>query len=347
MSNPSIPARCDSRKSNPCPQFYYITKKSKKSRLFGSFLFWVVFGISYQISYTGYYMQEHTNEAAEKIKTKRRTAKRRFRLRTWQKAIIGVILAAIVGFGSYAGYVYATSPDVIRNPKLEHYHFRMQILVNGKAENFNTKSYQTGYAKDQCNANLPEQPIHFHDSKDQFTHIHWEGMTGGMVMKYYGWNYIGGIDDALGYKLNDLSDIQKVTTHGNYLSPVAKDDTFYIYTGDENGYQKQSFDDWKNKDLEDFFGKTSNSPSHELNKSGDVGVLDTLFPKAYAHGTADDADGDDGATVPTETEQEKLIRINNLLGNIVVFVQKDAPTDQQIKDRFNDLEPLTDSTCGG
>jgi len=56
---------------------------------------------------------------------------------------------------SYAGYVYAASPAVVRDPKLEHYHFRMQILVNGKAENFSTKAYQTGYAKDQCNANLP------------------------------------------------------------------------------------------------------------------------------------------------------------------------------------------------
>ncbi|HJM04062.1 MAG TPA: hypothetical protein QF549_00280 [Candidatus Saccharimonadaceae bacterium] len=290
-------------------------------------------------------MQEHNDSDEGLSVEKNKHAKRRRGLSTWHKVVLGVILAAIVTVGSYAGYIYAVSPNVIRNPKLEHYHFRMQILVDGKAEDFGTQAYQTGYAKDQCNANLPEQPIHFHDNKDQFTHIHWEGMTGGMVMKYYGWNYIGGIDGALGYKLNDLSDIQQVTTHGNYLPDVPKDDTFYIYTGDENSYKKQSFEDWKNKDLEDFFGKTSNSPAHELNKSGDVSVLDILFPKAYAHGTAEDADGDDGAAA--ETDQEKLTRINNLLGNVVIFVQKDEPTDQQIKARFNDLEPLTDSTCGG
>ena len=48
-----------------------------------------------------------------------------------------------------------------------------------------------------------------------------------------------------------------------------------------------------------------------------------------------------------ETEEEKLTRINNMIGNVVIFVQKDKPTDQQIKERFNDLEPLSDSTCGG
>lgn len=290
-------------------------------------------------------MKTHVDDTQEPTVEKTKIVKPRVRLRTWHKIVIGTVLVLIVGLGSYAGYMYAVSPEVIRNPKLEHYHFRMQISVNGKAEDFSTEAYQTGYAKDQCNANLPEQPIHFHDNKDQFTHIHWEGMTGGMVMKYYGWNFIGGKDSSLGYKLNDLANIQEVTTHGSYLPSISKDDAFYIYTGDENTYKQQSFEDWKNKDLEDFFGKTSNSPAHELNKSGDVSVLDLLFPKAYAHGTEDDAHGDDGATA--ETDQEKLTRINNLLGNVVIFVQKDKPTDQQVKARFNDLEPLTDSTCGG
>ena len=253
---------------------------------------------------------------------------------------------AIIGIASvYGGYIYASSPGAIRNPKLEHYHFRMQILVDGKAEDFSTETYQTGYAKDQCNANLPEKPIHFHDNKDQFTHIHWEGMTGGMVMKYYGWNYIGGIDNALGYKLDDIGDIQKVTTHGNYLPQVPKDATFYVYTGNEKAYTARSFDDWKNQDLEEFFGTTSNSPAHDTNKNGgeQAGLVNQLFPTAYAHGSENDSDGADAS----ETEQEKLTRINNLLGNVVIFAQKDKPTDQQIKERFSDLEPLSDSTCGG
>lgn len=260
-------------------------------------------------------------------------------------AAILVATAIIILFLILAGYVYANSPDVIRNPKLEHYHFRMQILVNGKAENFGTEGYQTGYNKDQCNANLPEQPIHFHDKKDQFTHIHWEGMTGGMVMKYYGWNFIGGMDNALGYKLDDLANIQKVTTHGDYLPDVPLDPVkFHIYTGEQSDYKKQSFDDWKNKDLEEFFGKTSNFPAHKINKGEDVGLLDSLFPKAYAHGTEDHSTPQG---VGAESEEQKLTRINNLIGNVVIFVQNDIPTDQQIKDRFSKLEPLTDSTCGG
>lgn len=286
-------------------------------------------------------MPDKNDDAIDTIEPKKEKSgrKARFSKRLKILAIIAAVLVLLPAV--YAGYVYAASPAVIRNPKLEHYHFRMQILVNSKAEDFSTEAYQTGYSKDQCNANLPEQPIHFHDNKDQFVHIHWEGMTGGMVMKYYGWNYIGGVNNALGYKLDKLSDAQKVTTHGNYLPAVSKDAQFYVFTGDENSYKERSFDDWKNQDLEQFFGRTSNFPAHELNKQKSS-LLDKAFPKAYAHGTENDSDGADN-----ETEQEKLTRINNLEGNVVIFVQNDKPTDQQIKDRFNKLLPLDDSTCGG
>lgn len=290
-------------------------------------------------------MQEETPATIRQIAEHPPTKKNRNLKRI--KIAAAAITVPVLIATSYVGYVYASSPAVIRNPKLEHYHFRMQIVVDGKAEDFSTEGYQTGYAKDQCNANLPEQPIHFHDNKDQFTHIHWEGMTGGMVMKYYGWNYIGGVGNALGYKLDDLGDIQKVTTHGDYLPKLADNEQFYIYTGDENGYQEKSFADWKDKDLEDFFGKTSNFPAHKINNGEQTSLLDRLFPKASAHGGVDDgADGEPGEEV-IETEEEKLTRINNMIGNVVIFAQNDKPSDEQIKARFNDLEPLSDSTCGG
>lgn len=260
------------------------------------------------------------------------------------KIVSLILVPTLLLMVAFASYIYAVSPSVVREPKLEHYHFRMQILIDGKAEDFGSDTYQTGYNKDLCNANLPEQPIHFHDKKDQFTHVHWEGMTGGMVMKYYGWNYIGGINDALGYKLDNLQDIQKVTTHGNYLPKIAKDSKIYIYSGDEKGYKERSFEDWKNQDLEKFFGVKSNSPAHDINYGLEqASILDKLFPKAYAHGTANDADGDDGG----ETDEQQLTRINNLLGNVVIFAQKDKPSSEQVKARFDKLVPLTESTCGG
>jgi hypothetical protein len=264
--------------------------------------------------------------------------------------ILAVILAVILIPFSYFGYIYASSPLVIREPLMEHYHFRMQVIVDGKAVNFAEKKFQEGYAKDNCNALLTEHPIHFHDSKDQFVHIHWEGVTGGMVLKYYGWNYIGGPDGAMGYRMDKLSDIKKVPTHGNVLPAVPDGAKFYVYTGDEKSYQGRTFYDWEQKDLEDFFGVTSNMPAHEINmqkrKSSLLdGAVRNIFPKAYAHDGVEHPEGEHPGG--TETEAERLTRINNLLGNVVIFVQQDRPSPDEIKERFNDLEPLGDSTCGG
>ena len=51
-------------------------------------------------------------------------------------------------------------------------------------------------------------------------------------------------------------------------------------------------------------------------------------------------------TSQPQTEQE-LTELNHVVGNIVIFAQKDRPTNQQVKDRFAHLVPLPQSTCGG
>jgi hypothetical protein len=287
-------------------------------------------------------MQDETRERGEPGQAEP-TSERKFRFRKRYKYAIIIFIAAILALGSCVAYVYAVSPEVIRSPEPEHYHFRMQIVVNGSEEDFGKDVYQTDYVKNQCSADLPEQPIHFHDNKNQFVHIHWEGITGGMVMKNYGWNYIGGMSDALGYRLDDLSDVRKVTLHGDNLPDAPDDAVVYVYTGDEQGYEERSFDDWKSKDLEDFFGKASNSPTNLLNQETSFNIFDRIFPSVSAHGAAGGGHGE----MDTESEEEKLTRINNLLGNVVIFAQKDRPTDQHVKDRFASLEPLSDSTCGG
>ena len=45
--------------------------------------------------------------------------------------------------------------------------------------------------------------------------------------------------------------------------------------------------------------------------------------------------------------QEELKILNNILGNVVIFVQKDQPTAEQVKTQFAALEPLSNSVCGG
>jgi hypothetical protein len=237
------------------------------------------------------------------------------------------------------GFVYLMSPAAIRQPQMEHYHFRMQLVVNGKDIDFSKEPFQMPYAKGQCSGELSAEPIHFHDNKNQFVHIHWKEMTGGLVLKNYGWNMVGGLDAALGYRFDNLPKLAKVPIHGASLPAPPEGARFWVYTGDEKGYKARSFDDFTHKSLEDFFGKRSNFMTYE---SASKGLLAWFFPKAAAH------DGHEHTNATSvEIEAERLTRINNLIGNVVIFVQKDEPSADQIKARFARLEPLSDSTCGG
>jgi len=234
--------------------------------------------------------------------------------------ILAIIAVLIVAFGIWLGHAYLASPKAIRNPSNAHFHFRMQIIADGKAVNFADDKYQTPFNKDICTAALTKEPFHFHDKLDQFTHVHWNHMTGGLLLKNYGWNLIGGTKLTLGYRFDQLPKIVRVPIHGLALPTVAKGDHYYIYTGSENGYTTRQWNDFIKEDLSDFFtGKKS------------AGVLNRLIPAAYAH----------------QDNEEELTKLNDVVGSVVIFAQKTPPTDQQIKNRFNHLIDLPESSCGG
>jgi hypothetical protein len=260
------------------------------------------------------------------------THKSKSRWAKWAQVVLIAAAVILILAGLVIGTKYAASPASIRQPELDHYHFRMQIVIDGEPLNFGDSKFQTPYEKGQCSAELSNEPLHFHDNKDQFVHIHWNGMTGGLVLKNYGWDFVSGFSSTLGYRFDNLPKIKKVPVHGHVLPEAPETAKFWVYTGDDNGYQKRSFNDFKDQDLEKFFGKPSN-----LNDQS--GWLDWLFPKASAHGSEVHAEH--------ETDEERLTRINNLVGNVVIFEQDDEPSEEKIKERFANLLPLSDSTCGG
>jgi hypothetical protein len=280
-------------------------------------------------------MSQATEEPEQKDPQKPK-ASRWHKTKLWRigiSAFAGLVLVGAV----FLLFAYRTTPAAIREPSFEHYHFRMQLLVDGEAVDFADKEYQTKITGDTCDIELAAEPIHFHDNKDQLAHIHWQGVSGGMVLKYYGWNFIGGLHGTMGFRFDQGPKLESVPIHGNSLPTISEDDEqFYVYTGDEDSYKQRSWDDFLSKDLEEFLGKKSSIPDTES-----TSLLDKLFPKAYAHGN--EVHAPDGSHM----DDDELKELNNLLGNVVIFVQKDKPTDKEVKARFNMLAPLPESSCAG
>jgi hypothetical protein len=129
------------------------------------------------------------------------TTKKRYHFLNKRVGIYAVItaVAIVVLFGGWNGYLYATTPEHIRKPTFQHYHFRTQIVVDGNAVDFQKMNFKRKRLYLQLAVLLlAVLPIDFHDKMDQLTHVHWNGMTGGEFLKYFGWNYIGGEDELLG-----------------------------------------------------------------------------------------------------------------------------------------------------
>jgi hypothetical protein len=257
------------------------------------------------------------------------------RLTRTLRFVVAAVVGLLVLVAAWYGYAYAVSPLAVRHPESTHYHFRLQVINDGRPVNFADSQFQTPFDKGICTAALPPEPFHFHDGLDQFAHVHWDHATGGDFLKNYGWNFTAGTDRTLGYRFDQLPRPARVPIHGLTLPKPPAEAKYYIYVGNKDGYQQRSWDKFINTDLKDFFAiPSAGAPST---------LLGRLVPAALAHEGHDHA-----AETPAATsDEERLIKIHSVVGNAVIFVQKDPPTDQQIRDRFNQLVPLPESTCGG
>jgi hypothetical protein len=226
--------------------------------------------------------------------------------------LIGLIL--VLGLGGYA-LEYGLSPASIREPKHIHFHFRMILLNSGKAVEFGQAAFQTDFNKDVCSAALTKQPIHFHDNLSQYGHIHWAGMSGGLILKNYGWNLIGGIPSTLGYRFDEGILPVRVPIHGNALPTRPAGAQYYIYSGTATSHTKRRSTDFLNQPLDTFL---RSSPVIDANEG-----------------------------ISTMQMDSKAVATNDVVGNVVIFVQKDAPTSAQITTEFNNFMPLPDSPCEG
>lgn len=245
---------------------------------------------------------------------------------------VAIVSIIVLSLGVIYVIPYLTTPDYIRRPALDHLHFRIQVAVGGTPVNFGEDKFQET-KPDVCTEDIPETPIHFHDGMDQMVHVHWQGITGGEILKYYGWNFIGDNSKSLGARF-DTGWPKDVPIHGDVLPTIPAGSNYYVYTGDSTGYQRKDWQDFLHKNIPSFLGTDSN-----FGRSATLPIKlgDFMYTKAYAH----------GGEVHGDETLEELQRINNLIGNVVIFVQNTEPTDQQIKDRFNNLMPLSNSTCGG
>jgi hypothetical protein len=270
--------------------------------------------------------------------------------------------------------VFVFNPSVIRSPKVAHHHFRMQLYIDDAYVNFSESQFQESYDLGQCDGSLTNTPIHFHDKKDQFVHIHWKNITGGQVLKYYGLNRIDIIDDYMGITFKDgWNKPQLLKIHGKAIPQTSKN--LYVYQVKDGEAILREKDDFLFDDLESFFGvKSSLTEAQEEEENSffeirglahreggdkiEVEIKSEQTTQTEAKITSiidsegnttiiEDSQNPDQSSVSIQKTQEELKKLNDVIGDVIVFVQDSEPTKGQVESKLDDFVTLESSTCGG
>jgi hypothetical protein len=172
----------------------------------------------------------------------------------------------------YYNVLYIQTPDNIRNPRIAHEHFRLQLIIDSQKIDFSKPPFQEPTPKSSsisvCTIGLTKEPMHFHDKKDQIIHLHWAKITGGQILKYYGLNYVDNNDSILGWQLKNNSKMPKALKTKDLR--LGKTKKLWVYTGDENSYQSRNSKDFLNQTIKKFFAKENQSGTDIL---GNVAVF--------------------------------------------------------------------------
>lgn len=268
-------------------------------------------------------------------------------------------------------FLFVINPSVIRSPKVAHHHFRMQLYVEGANVNFSGGDFQETFEKGICDGGITDTPIHVHDNKDQYIHIHWKNITGGQVLKYYGLNRTDIIDDFMGVTFREnwyKPELLEVRSKG--IPKSSKN--IFIYQVKDGEAVKRDKNDFLYQDLEKFFGQKSSLTLEQEDAKTDSSLFGI---KALAHGIAREdlpagipgqtnetqitgtSEGGDPLiirpveqeiqTVKIVTDEKELKKLNDVIGDVIIFVQDEEPTSEQVNDKLDDFVQLEASSCGG
>ena len=182
----------------------------------------------------------------------------------------------------------------------------------------------------------------FHRGQDQWLHLYWQGLSGGSLLRNYGYQNTSPFEGYLGVDLREFPKIKPVPIHTDLLPEPTSAEQLYVYSGNENGYRRRDVTAFINQDLEQFL-----KPSVDSQVSTFPNQLDTLLQApARPAGPKKEEDLESFLAAP----KDRGFLITDLssvkfLGNIVVFLQDKEPTSAAVSQRFSTLNQNPPFAC--
>jgi hypothetical protein len=257
-----------------------------------------------------------------------------------------VLVVTIVGF---LGFSFA-SPMSVSFPKKETSQIRLLLSIDGNQTNFSTPQFQKPISQ-LCNQDISPYPIGAYNQSSQVLNLHWKDMTGSNILRYYGFNNKGPFKGYMGVNLTNFPNYEAVPILGELLPAPKEDYNYFVYTGNQYSYTQRKRSEFLNKSITDLLDSSNSSKnsiisintnaqvSKEKNENIDKEIIINQTPPIPV--SSEESSQPSSIQTPAQPKPEE----DTVLGTIVVFIQKNEPTQEQVMLKFTNLEQAPVNLC--
>ena len=230
----------------------------------------------------------------------------------------------------FLSYTVISRPHLIK-PVATFFKLKMRIHYQ-KTPLELTQNDITDQSNSNCNLVVTEKPFYLDKDKKNVVQVRWEGMTGGELLKYYGFNYLSGLNDLIGVQYRGPFDIKPIRPLS--ISKPTASDILYVYTGSGKDFKLLNSQNFLYQDLENTLKKSRLRTKREKESS-----------KLTLYTISVSGEESLGLALKPQLTDGQLNDINNILGSLEIFIQQDAPSNTDIINSFNSMERLSSESC--
>lgn len=244
-------------------------------------------------------------------------------------------LTTLVGFAILASVFVFIFHLRLFIPRYEYAHIRMRLFVQGTEVDVQDLFSEYTLYRGACSGDVQRAPMSSVKKDPHSVRLMWKGLTGQDLFTFLGIAaHHQPVPKSLGYALGaPFPTSVPIPAHTQTLPEATNTNTF-IFVRSGEGFIERPLSWWLKNSLEKNMGRNSQI---KLTWSTDI---------ASAHEEETEINTSSTDPFVLAQEQEEARMLNNILGDVVIFLDEpERPSDKEIENIFSTFPLITGGLC--